>query len=228
MITVDITSDIDEAMKDVAKFFNRQIPYATMLSINATVFDVQRVMRKEITEATPRNKALPTAMTKIIPDEKSGIGGRFTTQNFLKTKHSVVIGPALSKNGFLAGEGFAERQVTGATKVPKTSAIAKPVLGPGLKRNANGAIPASKRAKNLRNNEKFFKTEGKFGTEVIYEKMGADGGRLRLRHSLLTAAKGTRTLAAVYPAAFAEVDRSFPGHFETAMNRAIATSRFSL
>lgn len=226
MFTINITSDIDDAQKDVRKFFDRQIPYATMLAINALVFDVQKVMRQTITEATPRNKALPKAMTTIIPDEKSGIGGRFTTQNFLKTKDTVTIGPALGKNGYLAGEGFAERQVTGAVKVPRTSAIAKPILGPGLRRNANGSVPNGKKAKNLRGNEKFFKTKGQYGSDVIYERMGADGNQLRLRYSLLNTAKGTHTYAPVYPAAFAEVDRSFPGHFEAAMNRAIASSRF--
>ena len=225
MITVDITSDIDEAMKDVAKFFNRQIPYATMLSINATARDVQAKLRGDtIPNAwTVRNKALTNAMTTFIPDEKSGQGGLFKTNNFLKGKDSIVIGPARGQNGHLAGEGFAERQVTGATKTPKNQHIAVPQIGPGLKRLAGGSIPAGKKPKNILDNERFF-IKGK----AIYEKMGKDGNRLRYRYALPTQAKGTTNLSGFFPAAFATVTAVFPGHFETAMNRAIATSRFSL
>lgn len=225
MITVDITSDIDEAMKDVAKFFNRQIPYATMLSINATARDVQAKLRGDtIPNAwTVRNKALTNAMTTFIPDEKSGQGGLFKTNNFLKGKDSIVIGPARGQNGHLAGEGFAERQVTGATKTPKNQHIAVPQIGPGLKRLAGGSIPAGKKPKNILDNERFF-IKGK----AIYEKMGKDGNRLRYRYALPTQAKGTTNLSGFFPAAFATVTAVFPGHFETAMNRAISTSRFSL
>lgn len=225
MITVDITSDIDEAMKDVAKFFNRQIPYATMLSINATARDVQAKLRGDtIPNAwTVRNKALTNAMTTFIPDEKSGQGGLFKTNNFLKGKDSIVIGPARGQNGHLAGEGFAERQVTGATKTPKNQHIAVPQIGPGLKRLAGGSIPAGKKPKNILDNERFF-IKGK----AIYERMGKDGNRLRYRYALPTQAKGTTNLSGFFPAAFATVTAVFPGHFETAMNRAISTSRFSL
>lgn len=225
MITVDITSDIDEAMKDVAKFFNRQIPYATMLSVNATARDVQAKLRGDtIPNAwTVRNKALTNAMTTFIPDEKSGQGGLFKTNNFLKGKDSIVIGPARGQNGHLAGEGFAERQVTGATKTPKNQHIAVPQIGPGLKRLAGGSIPAGKKPKNILDNERFF-IKGK----AIYERMGKDGNRLRYRYALPTQAKGTTNLSGFFPAAFATVTAVFPGHFETAMNRAISTSRFSL
>lgn len=225
MITVDITSDIDEAMKDVAKFFNRQIPYATMLSINATARDVQAKLRGDtIPNAwTVRNKALTNAMTAFIPDEKSGQGGLFKTNNFLKGKDSIVIGPARGQNGHLAGEGFAERQVTGRTKTPKNQHIAVPQIGPGLKRLAGGSIPAAKKPKNILDNERFF-IKGK----AIYERMGKDGNRLRYRYALPTQAKGTTNLSGFFPAAFATVTAVFPGHFETAMNRAISTSRFSL
>lgn len=226
MITVDITSDIDEAMKDVAKFFNRQIPYATMLSINATVRDVQTKLRNgTIPNAwTVRDPNLATAMTYVIPDEKSGQGGLFTTKNFLKGKDTVVLGPVRSKkSGRLAGEGFAERNVTGATKVPKNQHIAQPQLGPGLKRLAYGSIPSAKKPKNLIGNEKFF-----IKGQAIYERMGKNGDRLRYRYSLFTKAKGTKLLSGFFPDAFATVTAVFPGHFETAMNRAISTSRFSL
>jgi hypothetical protein len=225
MIYVDIKSDIDQARKDVARFFNRQIPYATMLSINSTARDVQTKLRDgTIPNAwTVRNKALSKAMTTFIPDEKSGIGGLFKTNNFLKGKDTIVIGAAMNNKGWVAGEGFAERQVTGAVKKPKNQHIAVPQIGPGLKRLAGGSIPDAKKPKNLIGNEKFF-----IKGNAIFERMGSKGDKLRYRYALPSQAKGTKNLAGFYPDAYASVTSAFPGHFETAKNKASASSRFKL
>lgn len=221
MITIDISSDIEHAEKEVADFFRRQTRFVMMRTINDTARDVQKHLRDVTIPGswTVRNKALSRAMTTFIPDGGSGL---FTTQNFLAGKDRVVIGPAAGKNGWLAGEGFSQRQVTGASKSPKGSAIAIPKEGPGLKRLASGSIPSAKKPKNLRNNPKFF-TKGK----AIYERMGSNGDRLRLRYSLTAQAKGTTALGRFYPDAFAVTDKSFAAHFERHMNQAIANSRFS-
>lgn len=223
MITIDITSDLDQAEKDVADFFRRQTRYAMMLAINETARDVQKRLRDVTIPGswTVRNKALAKAMTTFIPDPVSGQGGLFRTNNFLSSKDTVVIGPAMGQNGHLAGEGFAERQVTGATKTPRGSVIAIPKEGPGLKRLAGGSIPSAKKAKNLRGNPKFF-VKGK----ALYEKMGINGDKLRLRYSLAAQAKGTTALVRFFPDAYVTVESSFPLHFEAAMSKAIAGSRF--
>jgi hypothetical protein len=227
MITIDISSDLEQARGEVANFFRKQMRFVMMKSINDTARDVQTTLRSNVMpKATPRNAAFPRAATYIIPDEKSGIGGMFTTSNFLNQKDTVVIGPVKGRNGHTAGEGFMERQITGKTKTPRGSAIAIPNIGPGLKRNANGSIPAGKKAKNLRGNEKFFKKPGKGNTNLIFERMGADGERLKLRHILVPQAKGTRTYAAFYPEAYDTVNGSFPAHFQREMTKAIANSRF--
>jgi hypothetical protein len=223
MITIDITSDIDQAEKDVADFFRKQMRFVMLMSINSTARDVQKHLRDVTIPGswTVRNKALARAMTTFVPDAGAGQGGLFTTQNFLTAKSSIVIGPAAGKNGHLAGEGFSERQVTGATKVPKGSAIAVPNEGPGLKRLSGGSIPSAKKPKNLRGNPKFF-VKGK----AIYERMGVNGDKLRLRYGLGAQAKGTTALVRFYPDAYATVDRVFPNHFDVAMTKAIANSRF--
>lgn len=223
MITVDITSDLDAAMTDVADFFRRQMPFVMDNAINATAKDVQtQLATKTIPSSwTVRNRALANAMTRFIPDPVSGQGGLLNGRS-KPNKKSIVIGPAAGKGGWLAGEGFAERQVTGATKKPRGTAIAIPNIGPGLKRLAGGSIPAAKKPKNLRNNEKFF-VKG----NAIFERMGAKGDKIKLRYALANQAKGTTALAGFFPDAFATVDRVFPGHFEVFMNKAIATSRFA-
>lgn len=220
MITIDITSDIEQAEKDVADFFRRQTRYVMLRSINDTARDVQKQLRDVTIPGawTVRNKALARAMTTFVPEDGSLL---FTTGNFLMGKDRVVIGPAAGNNGRLAGEGFSERQVTGATKTPKGSAIAIPKEGPGLKRLASGSIPSAKKAKNLRGNPKFF-VKG----QALYERMGVNGNKLRLRYSLAAQAKGTTALARFYPDAYATVDRVFSGHFEREMTLAISNSRF--
>lgn len=224
MFTINITSDIADATKEVDDFFRRQLRYVMMRSINDTAVDVQSHLRTvTIPAATPRNKSLARAMTYMIADEKSGQNGLFRTQNFLKSKDTIVIGPVRDgKTGYQAGEGFAERQVTGQTKTPRHSAVAIPVIGPGLKRLAGGSIPKAKKPKNLRGNDKFFVKDSK-----IFERMGAKGEKIRLRYVLAAQAKGTHTYAKIYPDAFDVVNRVFSGHFEREMTAAIAKSRFA-
>jgi hypothetical protein len=223
MITVDIKSDIDTAIGEVADFFRRQMPFVMDNAINATAKDVQtQLATKTIPSGwTVRNRALANAMTRFIPDQVSGQGGLLNSRS-KPNKKTIVIGPAAGKGGWLAGEGFAERQVTGATKKPRGTAIAVPNIGPGLKRLAGGSIPAAKKPKNLRGNDKFF-VKG----NAIFERMGANGDRLRLRYALVNQAKGTTALAGFFPDAFATVDKVFPGYFDTFMTKAIATSRFN-
>lgn len=224
MITVDIRSDIDTAVGEVADFFRRQMPFVMDNAINATAKDVQtQLAGKTIPAAwTVRNRALANAMTKFIPDQVSGQGGLLNGRS-KPNKKTIVIGPAAGKGGWLAGEGFSERQVSGATKKPRGSAIAVPNIGPGLKRLAGGSIPAAKKPKNLRDNKKFF-VKG----NAIFERMGAKGDKIKMRYALANQAKGTTALAGFFPDAFATVDRVFPGHFDAAMTKAIATSRFKL
>lgn len=222
MITVDITSDLDTASGEVADFFRRQMPFVMDNAINSTARDVQRYLESvTIPKAwTNRNKALARAMTRFVPDE-SGQAGLLNSRS-KPGKRSVVIGPAAGKGGWLAGEGFAERQVTGGVKKPRGSAVAVPNEGPGLKRLSGGSIPARMKPKNLRGNKKFF-VKG----SALYERMGAKGDSLRLRYVLAPQAKGTKRLARFYPDAFRVTDRVFYGHFNSAMKRAIRTSRFT-
>ncbi len=222
MITFDITSDIDTATTEVAEFFRGQMSFVMDNAINNTARDVQRHLETvTIPKAwQTRNKALPRAMTRFIPDA-SGQAGLLNSRS-KAGKKSIVIGPAAGKGGWLAGEGFSERQVTGATKTPRGGAIAIPKEGPGLKRLASGSMPSRLKPKNLRGNKKFF-VKG----DVLYERMGSKGDSLRMRYVLAKQAQGTKRLGRFYPDAYSVTDRVFSGHFHTAMMRAIRSSRFS-
>lgn len=223
---IDISSDIDEAISDVGGFFRGQMKFVMMNAINNTARDVQRHLRGvTLPAAIPRNKSLPRAMTYFVPDEGSGQGGLFRTQNFLKSKDTIAIGPVRDgRTGYEAASGFSERQVTGDTKRPKGTSVAIPKIGPGLKRLASGSIPSGKKPKNIRGNPKYF-VHPKNGN--IYERMGRKGDKVKLRFVLAKQARGTTALGRFYPDSFFVVERVFPGHFLTAMNRAIRSSRFT-
>jgi hypothetical protein len=219
MIEIDITSDINEAMKDVADFFWTQIPFAMSGAMNKTALDVQRHLRGvTIPNAWEnRNKALPRAMTTFLPHDENPRGG---LTNAKDNRWSILIGPAAGRGGLVAGEGFAERQVTGETKLPKGGAVAVPIIGPGLRRMAGGSIPSSKKPKNNKGNDKYFRLKG---SRVLYERQKKD---IVPRFVLAPVAQGTKNLARFYPDAFNVVDRVFSGHMNTRMNLAISTSRF--
>lgn len=219
MITIDITSDIEAALRDVGDFFRDQVPFALSGAINKTALDVQEHLRGVTLPAAweNRNKALPRAMTMFVPHSGNPQGG---LTNSRSGRWSVMIGPAAGKGGWIAGEGFAERQVTGDTKKARGSAIAIPILGPGLRRLGGGSIPAAKKAKNNRG-DNYFKLKG---SEVLYERQ--KNNKIVPRFVLAKVAKGTTNLARFYPDAFSVVDRVFSVHFSERMALAISTSRF--
>lgn len=219
MITIDITSDIDAAMKDVSDFFRDQIPFALSGAVNKTAMDVQKHLRGATLPNAweNRNKALSRAMTMFVPHAENPRGG---LTNARSGRWSVMIGAASGRGGWIAGEGFAERQVTGATKTPKGGAIAIPILGPGLHRLAGGSIPEAKKAKNNRG-DNYFKLQG---SKVLYERQ--KNKKIIPRFVLANTAKGTTNLSRFYPDAFNVVDRVFSGHFSERMKLAISTSRF--
>lgn len=235
MIEIDIQSDIKAAIRDVGDFFRREIPYVVTETVNSVALDVQRKLRDSTIPGswTVRDKQLSRSMTTLIPDE-SGQGGLLKRGSIGKGKRSIVIGPARSKvNGYLAGEGFAERNVTGAKKMPKNQHVAIPRIGPGLRRKANGRIADNKKPKNIiGKNSKFVHIKAgsnndlaRYGADVIYERMAK--GKLRLRYTMPKSAKGTKQLAGFYPEAYATVNRVFSGHFRSQTARAVKTSRFS-
>lgn len=219
MIQIDISSDIDQAMSEVHSFWRGQLPFATSRALNSTALDVQKRLRGSTIPSawTNRNKALARAMTTFIADDEGGGPG---LANYRKGKWSVVIGAARNSKGYVAGEGFSERQVTGARKLPKGTAIAIPIEGPGLRRGAGGAIPAAKRAKNRRHDKNLFRRGN-----VLFEKQRG-GKKIVPRYVLATQAAGTGRLRRFYPDAQTTALRVFSGHWNTAMNSAIRNSRF--
>ena len=129
----------DDAMKD---YVSRKIPYATAQALNNTMVDAQKAIRRDALPKvfTRRNKALPRALTTIPR------GGFATGRRLIVTM----------VNARGAGEGFIERQIDGQVKKPKGSAIAIPIIGPGMQRLVGGSIPKKKKP---RANQNLFKNK---------------------------------------------------------------------
>lgn len=219
IMLIDLDHNIQGAQRDTLNFFRDQVPFAMTRAINDTMMDVQRHLRGTTLPAawTTRNKALPRAMTSIIPDSQ----GRPGMMNARSRKFEVVIGPARNTRGYLAGEGFADRNVSGATKTPKGSAVAIPKVDKGLRRNATGSIPNRLRP---RNNPKLFKKDN-----ALFERQKIGGKKTIVkRYTLAPQAKGTIRLRRFYPDANMVVSRVFSGHFDHRFDQAIRTSRFFL
>ena len=210
---IEFESDINQVLVDTRRFQNDQWPFVMSRTINDLGVGVQKLWREgSIPGAwTQRNQALPKALTTI---PRSG----FAT----KRKLSLEIVSARSRvSGFLAGEGFFERQVTGRTKTPKGRAIAIPKEGRGLRRGRAGAIPKAKRAKN-RND--LIKIGSKLFERTRKDRKGKSG--LTERYVLAKSAKGTAKLSRIYPAAYDYIDEEANPIFFKHMIQAIRTSRF--
>ena len=138
MITIE--SDIREVLKDTERFPKDQMPFAMMKTINELGIGVQKLWRDSLIPSawTTRNRALPKALTTIPR-------GKFATKRNLRLE---IVSARSNVSGYLAGEGFFDRQVEGTTKVAKGRVIAIPQEGRGLRRGKAGAIPKAKRAKN--------------------------------------------------------------------------------
>ena len=122
MINFDISSDIDAAIRGVGDFFRRQIPFATSIAINNTIFDV----RRDIIESTwpksftVRNQALPRRLFKV---------SKRATKSDLK----ALLSQDLDRR-------WVERQATGGTKTGSSGGRVAIPTNPDSMRTSTGRI----------------------------------------------------------------------------------------
>lgn len=215
---IEIETDINQVVTDMGRFRNNQFPFAMMNTINELGLGVQKLWREgSIPNAwTTRNNALPRALTTIPK-------GSFATKRSLVLE---IVSAKSRVSGFLAGEGFFDRQVSGDEKTPKGRAIAIPVEGRGLRRGRAGAIPKAKRAKN-RND--LIKVSAGRGKDLLLERVRKDKKNksgLEVRYILRKSAQGTSPLSNIYRDAHQFIDEQANTVFFKHMSHAIKTSRF--
>ena len=198
-VIVEINIDMAAAEKFLNEFSRHQIPFATSKAMNSTMIDAQKEVRRTAFPAVfkQRNKALPKMLTTIP-------GGFWANKRKLEVHMMNVRG---------GGAGFINRQIEGKVKKPKGSAIAIPILGPGLRRNVSGAVPKGKRP---RANGKLFKN--KAGT-LLYERRKK---KIVPRYVLAKSARpNKRGRFKYYETATRTIERNFETNWIREMNRAI-------
>lgn len=193
--------------------FRRQVPFAMALAMNDTMRDVQTKLRNDTFGSAwvNRNRQFPKAATTFY-------------QRATKKSLRAEMGPARSpRTGYLAGEGFLERQRTGETKRPKNQKIAVPKIGPGLRRLKSGSIsPAKKPTRNP--NLIRIKTKNP-RVDLLVEKRKRGKRKLITRYLLLNSAKSSPLLGRYYPDALATIQARLDPHVKNRMLMAIRTAR---
>lgn len=218
-INIDITSDIDEALRDTEDFFQSQVPFAMSGAIVDTAFDVRRrvVGRTWDNAFNVRNKALPGRMFKVM-DETGGVlrGGARNVSRQLKTT-----GEAEISVGDQLGREWTHNQAEGGTKTGRGGHIAVPVEGDKLRAPA-GRIRKPNKPLAITNKKNHFLLK-KGGRKVaIMKREGKSTTAVYLFMQSASIPKRFR----FYEDAEDTALRVFSGHFDNRFARAIRTSRF--
>lgn len=200
MIEIDITSNIDEAIRDTDDFFRSQVPFATSLAINNTVKDV----RRRIVGVTwgkafqVRNKAFPGVLFRIKFSKKGDLEAVLYDQ---------------------LGREYVERHTTGGTKTPRTGGnLAIPV---NIQRTATGRIPKNKKPRALTAKKSTRIIRGKGGKNLIIERYK---GETHVRYVLSPSARIDSRFR-FYEDAIDTFNRVIDGHWNAGMQQALRTSR---
>ncbi len=204
MVNINISSDIDAAMRGVGDFFRRQIPFATSVAINNTIFDVRRDV---IEETWPkafrvRNVALPRRLFKVV---------KRATKSDLK----ALLSQDLDRE-------WVERQAKGGIKTgSKGGRVAIPT-NPEPMRTSTGRIRAALKPGRLATDPHTYVI--KKGAKTFIMQRNKKGNKLL--YSVVASAKISKRFS-FDEDTVATTIRVFPGYWRLAMNAAIAKSRFT-
>lgn len=204
MYSLDITSDLNEAMAEIADFFWKDVPFAMSQAMNDSMFDARRrIVNSTYPRAfNVRNKVLPGRLWRI-------------TKRASKRDLEVLLTQTMDLD-------YMVRHVTGGVKTPRGGkSVAIPV---DISRTKTGRIPAARKPTPIRNKKGTFVRPGKGGTRVVVERQR--NKTLRVWYILAPSAKIDARFR-FYEDGIDTIERVFSGHFNTRMNRAIATSRFT-
>jgi hypothetical protein len=205
MLNINVTSDIDAAMKSVGDFFRNQIPYATSVAINNTIFDV----RRDVIEVTwpksfkVRNQALPRRLFKV-------------TEKATKANLRAMLSQDLDRS-------WVERQATGGVKTGASGGRVAIPTNPEPMRTSTGRIKAPLKPNRLAATKGVYVIQK--GTKTLIMKR--DKKNTKLLYSIVSSARISKRFS-FNEDAVATTIRVFPGYWRLAMNASIASSRFRL
>lgn len=119
-----IESDINKTIKQVGKFYAKQVPFATSVALNETAKDIQQA----------EQKALPRELDNPTPQTVKGI--RMFRSSKRNLESGVFIIPHIDK--------FLRYQIHGGTRPPRSKTEAVPVQ---VRLNKYGNIPGRRQGK---------------------------------------------------------------------------------
>lgn len=199
-LELDISSNIDEFEREATEMELQQVPFAASVAINNSAKDVRRVV---IGSTWPkafkvRNKAFPGVVLRI----------KFSTKYDLEAAVFDQL-----------GREYLERHTTGGVKRPTGGKnLAIPVNVP---RGASGRIVKSKKPRVLTAKKSTRIVRGKGGKNLIIERFK---GQTIVRYVLSPSAKIDSRFR-FYEDAADTFERVIVGHWNTAMDRALRTSK---
>ena len=214
---LSIKHNIDEVTRGMSSIQKKQIPFATMLALNDTAFDLQRVYKAQ----TKQKFSEPTKFTQT----------GFAVQKAKKTDLTAVVYVTEKR------EDYMKLQVDGGVRQPKNKAIIVPNKSNSsdLGKYASGNLTKGAVNKIKKQKDKYFfgKPKGNQGSEGIWERYGrtatgsVSGARIRQVAKLSKQAK----YKALFPwtsigngIAFSR-SKGFDSHFAKRLRFALNTAR---
>lgn len=214
---LSIKHNIDEVTRGMSSIQKKQIPFATMLALNDTAFDLQRVYKAQ----TKQKFSEPTKFTQT----------GFAVEKAKKTNLKAVVYVTEKR------EDYMKLQVDGGVRHPKNKAIIIPNRSNSddLAKWKSGNLTKGAVNKIKKQKDKYFfgKPKGNQGSEGIWERYGrsatgsVSGARIRQVAKLSKQAK----YKALFPwtsigngVAFSR-SKGFDSHFAKRLRFALNTAR---
>lgn len=203
---VSVKSNIKGFMRQLNRFQRRQIPFATSLALNDTIFQV----RKRIVERTwrrsfkVRNRRFPGALFRVK---------KATKRNLTATLYDRL------------GRASLDLHIDGGTKRPKGRHLAIPTGN--VKRTATGKIGKAKRPSALLKKPRTFKLNWNDNTGMpagIYQRVGKKRLPIKMLFRLKPSARIKKSFP-FYEDAQDTTRRAFDHNFARGLRRALRTAR---
>ena len=230
---VNISSDIDEVIREVGDFFEKDIPFTVASAINSTAFDVRRRVSGPTFDKAfnTRNKSFPRALWQVDTIKTGGGGGQSQNMNtgtsnfgFRQFKSGEIDSMRAMVRQKLPRD-YIEDHVEGGTKTPRGSSIAVPNGGSGeALRTKSGRIGKRNKPRAIVNKKDHFLAKDKSGRKRFIARRDGTGLEVVFR---FTQSANIKPRFRFYQDAFDTVDRVMLRHWGSQMARVVSRSRFT-
>lgn len=217
---VDITSDIEQVMREVDVFFEKDIPFTVAGALNDTAFDVRRrIVGATFQNAfTVRNNRFPGTLWKV---DKIALGGRDSQLSRFKSGDINTMTAMVRQK---LDRGYIEDHIVGGTKLPRGSSIAVPSDGGSGLRTKSGRIAKRNKPLEIVNRRDHFLVKDKGGRKRFIARRNGSALDIVFR---FTQSANIAPRFRFYQDAFDTVDRVMLRHWGNRMATVVNRSRFS-